>query len=54
MEVSMTTFQVITHSNESPKRPRHEEDIESELLSSTREMGVAFFPGDEFEEDADD
>jgi hypothetical protein len=50
----MTTFQVITHPNESVKRTTFaEDDIESELLFSTREAGVAFFPisGDAIDED---
>ena len=50
----MTTFQVVTRPNETIKRTTYAEDeIESEMLFSTREAGIACFLGDEFE-DADD
>jgi hypothetical protein len=50
----MTTFQVVTRPNEAIKRTTHgKEDIESEMLFSTREAGIACFFEDEFE-DADD
>jgi hypothetical protein len=53
----MTTFQVITRPNETVRRTTDADDsIETEMLFSTREAGIACFPfpGDEFEEDGDD
>ncbi len=50
----MTTFPVTTRANESAEPVYVEDDIESELFSSTREAGVTCFAFGEDGFDGDD